>query len=581
MYIIQFIVLPRLQRIISCSISILVLYSQFAPAINAQQTEPGQQEKELYAQQLMVKAMTQGFLGYHDKAIPLYEEALNLTPSSATISSALAESYEYMAEYSSALFYARQALSLDSTEIHFHRHLARLYIQTGDNAMAEATLQALLVHFPNDLESLSDLVEIQALNGDLDKALQSNQRLIDLEGPQVDLLSTQLDILRSLQRWDEYETVLIERENLSPESIDLKKDRIDFYIDQNRTSDAITLIDEALSISPAHPMLTSIRLQLGSGEQPPVAIQTDQLIDPTDPQTTFQNAQSLYDANPESPEALSAVELLLRNVIELSPDYFDALTLLGTVLVQQEKYEEAAPLLKKAVNQNPRFLDLWVKASYSYLITYNYKESATLAEDALLLFPGQLPLLRISTISHIKVYNNSIALDRSNEYLTLIATATENESEEMQAEMTAFSGLLFSRLEDFERADNLYEEALKLSPNNPAVMSTVAQGLAERGVQLKKALDLANRSVEISPNNPLFMGILGRVFFTSNDITNAEKWLNLSVGTANYVPETHEYLGDLLLEKGNTREALSSWNRALQLNPGNTVLSEKVRAHAN
>ena len=579
MYILQRIVLPYHKPRISCSISIVLLCAFICPGLQAQAIAQNEQEKEIYAQQLMVKGMTQGFLGYHDKAIPLYEEALNITPYSATLNSALAESYEHMGEFTSALFYARQALSLDSTQLHFHRHLVRLYIQSGDNAMAEKGLIALLAHFPQDAESQSDLVEIQVLNGNLEAALITNNRLIEQEGPHPDLLETQLDLLGTLGRWGAYESALINREALYPQSIPYKAARVEFYIEQNRTPEALELLQSVLDTSPGHPALTVLMASLDKGTASTLQINTEQLIDPSNPEVTLQNARSIYDDNPEDPTALDAVANMVRTVLELSPDNFDALMLLGNVLFTQQNYSEAAPNLKNAVNQNPRFVQLWIAASSSYLYIHNYKESALLAEDALLLFPGQPPLLRLAAIAHIKTYNNSRALERSNEYLAMAESSTE--SDQRRAELLAYAGLLSSRLEEYGRAAELFDQALNLQPDNPVVMSTIALGLAEQGIQLGKALDLAARSVEKSPDNPLFMAILGRVHYKGDDTTNAEKWLNLSVQADDTLPEAYEFIGDVLLDKGNARDALLSWNKALELNPDNPMLSEKIRAHAN
>ena len=575
---------------ISCTLNYTVtaiLFLLFSVELYAQPVELSQQEKELYAQQLLVKAMTQGFLGYHDKAIPLYIEALNVNPSSATINSALAESYEHLGEFTSALFHASQALSIEPGELHFNRHLVRLHIQSGDNAMAEQSLVALIEQFPNDAESLGDLTEIQALNGKLDRALETNDRLIELQGPQANLLETKLELLKALKNWEAYETVLLEREQLNPASIQYKKERAEFYVERDRLQEAIDLLNDVIPLSPADPVLSSMLSDLykRSGDtEKAQSLQDNLSITVDDPDVAYQNAVALYDSANDNAATLSTIERMLRSALEVSPDHGESLILLGTVLIDQQQFAEAGPYLKKALNINPRDINLWIAAITSYLTIHEYNEAYLISEDALLLFPGQLSLLRLSTIASVWTYNNSTALERSTEYLELASSISENEagrSNEAYAEMHAYAGLTAAKFENFDHSDVLFNQALELAPNSPEILGLRALSLAERSVQLNEAINLARRSVELSPENALFKAILGRVYFISDDLNNAEKWITEALGSETTAPIAFEYQGDLFLKKGSPQEALSSWNKALKFNPDNPVLLEKINVHAN
>ena len=106
-------------------------------------------QQDVRAQQLMVRGMTRAYLGDHEGAIALYEEALRLVPGEAALLSALAASHQALDDLTSALFYAQQAVALASDNVYYHHALAELHLEAGDAEAAAATYDTLLTHFPS------------------------------------------------------------------------------------------------------------------------------------------------------------------------------------------------------------------------------------------------------------------------------------------------------------------------------------------------------------------------------------------------------------------------------------------------
>ena len=573
---------------LSSLLFILILHVSLVSPLYGQAVTSTPQEKELRAQQLMVQAMTQSFLGYHDKAIPILEEALKETPSSATINSALAESHEHLGDFSSAIFYANQALQLDRDEIYFHRHLIHLHIQSDDLENAEMQLESLLERFPRDSASLEDLVEIQSLLGKTRAALDTQNRLIEIEGSQRSNLEVKLHILKVLQEWGQYESTLLALETLVPQNISYKQELALFYISQNRPDDAIKKLKEALVLAPSDPTLTSLLSRqyekAGNHAEAEALFDTQNETAITDPDIGYQRALRLVTTESESPSSASTAKQLLHRVIELSPGHVEATTLLGTLLYEEGAFKEASPLLKKAVEMNPRAQDTWFMATDAFYKSYDYPQALLLAEESLLLFPGQLPLLELSALAHVKTHDFESALKQFEEYLHILDRNTplsDTESSLLKAVALAYSGFAQGVLNQTTASDSLHSAALSLHPDNAHVLSTTALSLAEQGRKLDEALKLAQQANKIAPEDTGIMEIVGRVYFKMQNLQEAEQWLQKVVQSRMSSPTTFEYLGDLLLEAGKPTEAIASWKKSIELYPDNPIILEKLRTHSN
>jgi len=536
----------------------------------------------------MVQAMTQSFLGYHDRAIPILEEALKETPSSATINSALAESHEHLGDFSSAIFYANQALQLDQNEIHFHRHLIHLHIQSDDLEHAETLLAGLLDRFPRDTASLEDLVEIQSLLGRTRAALETQNRLIEIEGSRRNNLEVKLHILKVLQEWDQYESTLLALETLAPQNISYKQELALFFTSQNRPEDAIQKLKEALELAPSDPTLTSLLSRqyerVGNHAEAEALFEAQNETEITDPDAGYQRALRLVTAESDSPTSAATAKQLLRRVLELSPNHVEATTLLGTLLYEEGAFKEASPLLKKAVEMNPRAQDTWLMATDAFYKSYDYPEALLMAEESLLLFPGQLPLLELSALAHLKTHDYETALKQLEEYLQILdrnPPLSGSDASLLKATALAYSGFAQGVLSQTAASDSLHAAALSLHADNAQVLSTTALSLAEQGRKLDEALKFAQQANNMAPEDTGIMEIVGRVYFKMQNLQEAEQWLQKVIQSRMSSPTTFEYLGDLLLEAGKPSEAIASWKKSIELYPDNPIILEKLRTHSN
>ena len=124
---------------------------------------------------------------------------------------------------------------------------------------------------------------------------------------------------------------------------------------------------------------------------------------------------------------------------------------------------------------------------------------------------------------------------------------------------------------NFQTAENLYNEVLKINPNHFKSI----YGLATLFAQAKKfdlAKTLFNKVVQIQPNNAMAHNNLGNIFFETGQnqeaISSYEKAIQIQ---PNYLT-AHFNMGHVLNELGQFQKAISSYEKAIQIQPNNAMV---------
>ncbi len=266
---------------------------------------------------------------------------------------------------------------------------------------------------------------------------------------------------------------------------------------------------------------------------------------------------------------------LLEKALAKNPELEEALILLGTIRFEENEYEEAGGLLYRAVSVNPRNQDIWLQAAAAFMHLGDPQRAADIADEALLLFPGQIPLLRIAAYGYLDAYQNERAIQRFNEFYALLGDEPSRRDE--RVEILAALGLLYARTSRPAASDSVYTLALNVHPDHATVLNNYAFNLAVRGERFEEALRYAQRAVELDPANAAYLDTLGWVYYKMGRLDDAEEWIRKSIGTGQASAAAYEHLGDIQVKQGKPEEATASWSKSLELDPDNRQLIEKLK----
>jgi tetratricopeptide (TPR) repeat protein len=128
-------------------------------------------------------------------------------------------------------------------------------------------------------------------------------------------------------------------------------------------------------------------------------------------------------------------------------------------------------------------------------------------------------------------------------------------------------GISYERSHQWQKAEADFDQALKLSPDQPYVLNYLGYSWADMGQNLGRARAMIQRAAERRPNDGAITDSLGWVAFRQGDVAEAVRTLERAVELEPEDATINGHLGDAYWAAGRKIEARYQWQRALTLHP--------------
>lgn len=537
---------------------------------------PSSAEDDAQARRLFVRGMTYAQLDEFDRAIPLYERALKLAPDEAPLLAAMAEAQAAQKEMDTALYYAEQALKAAPSNPAYYTQLADLQEQNGQIAAALDTYRDRIARFPDDVTARLKLARLLAEANRPQEALDQYERIVSDHGGSASMRMEMLRLYREVDDADGIRQTLESLVDERPNTSFFRTLLAEFYTQRGEPQQAIRMYRAVLAANPdnveAALKLATLYQRQDEPDKAEALLDRALTSDNASTDQLVRRAESLVRrAETDSTAARTAMQLLER-ALALSPDHAEALNMLGMIHYRDGNYARAADLLQQSVDANPRAPDRWVRTAAAYLQAGAPDRAAAVAEEGLLLFPGQYPLVRVEAYALMESNQNATALQRFEEALDLLPRGDANE----RARLFAAMGLLYSRQGQHDASDRHYERALDADPDLVLALNNYAYSLAQRGTKLDSALTMAQRAVEQAPDNAAYLDTLGWVYFQRGEVEQAQRWLQKALETGPASATVYEHYGDVHEALGEMETARTYWQKALDRAPDRPSLQRKL-----
>lgn len=195
----------------------------------------------------------------------------------------------------------------------------------------------------------------------------------------------------------------------------------------------------------------------------------------------------------------------------------------ASLLLQQQKYDEASKVLTDLLSQDPNDIQILAMMSEVYLQKKKYKDALQLINNAIGISP------EIAALHFRK------------------ARILLQDDKDQQAELSI-------------------REAVNLDPSNSAFYSLWAMIKLNRNA-FQEALDLADQALELDPENSFALNIRSTALLKLDRADESFETIDGALGNDPNNPHTHTTLGWNLLEKGDHKKALEHFREALKLDP--------------
>ncbi len=476
-------------------------------------------------------------IGKNDLAVENARESVKLEPDNRTYRENLAEIYVAARNLDGAITEYRQIIRIDSTYKVGWLNLARLQmIRDKDEALK--TYLAIIDRFGGDDDVYYQIAQIHAAKNDVPKAM---------------------DALRDLLRVD-------------PGNDDVRKALGDMYLQQDSVDSALAIYNELVAVHPenvelraaiAHAYLVKQDYDRAS-EQFDIVMRKDTLS--ADDQIRFGRVFISF-VQKDSAVAPYALRLFER-IRDAYPDDWRPYWFLGAV--NNMTRNDSAALLNYAkvrdlAKWNP---DGWVGTASIYFDRGQVDTAISILNDALQYVPDEFRVHFILGIAYQRKHQNPEAMSE-------LERAVQIDGKNVDA-LTSLA-LTLDEMKRSQESDSIYERALTLDPRNHLLLNNYSYSLAERGLQLDRAMKMSKMAVDQQPTNQSYLDTYGWIFFRMGNYREAEKWIKKAVDVGNASAVLNEHLGDVYSRLDEKDKAIDYWRKALELDPTNQTVRDKIQ----
>jgi tetratricopeptide (TPR) repeat protein len=140
-------------------------------------------------------------------------------------------------------------------------------------------------------------------------------------------------------------------------------------------------------------------------------------------------------------------------------------------------------------------------------------------------------------------------------------------------------GAARERLGRWPEAEHDFQQALRLSPDQPETLNYLGYMWIDRGERLDEGLAMIARALELRPQSGAIVDSLGWAYFRLRQYERAVDLLERAAALEPADPTIVDHLGDAYWQVGRRTEARYQWRRALSLSPENPAAIEaKIEA---
>jgi len=252
----------------------------------------------------------------------------------------------------------------------------------------------------------------------------------------------------------------------------------------------------------------------------------------------------------------------LQLAIYLNPEHPLAVVALGTLFESTKKYESAVDTYERVPENSP----LRRKAQIQRALNLDVLEKKDEARERLQALAEEKP----DDIEGAFAYANILRAGKryseaAEAYAKIIKILGEPKREHWS--LYYFRGMSYERAKQWALAEKDFQQALKLSPDNPQVLNYLGYSWVDQGVNLDQALEMIRKAVALRPKDGYIIDSLGWAYYRLGRFEEAAAELEKAIVLSPSDPTINDHLGDAYWKTDRKLEARFQWLRAVENKP--------------
>ncbi len=525
-----------------------------------------------------VLGITEFELENFKEAAELLVKARSYLGPSAGLDFSIADAFYQIDDLVEAAYYGKRAVEMEPENKWYRLKLAEIYRKAGKNQATIDELQKLLEFHPAEVDVIYNLAQVQTMHGKLLDANRTYDRILQLRGPDVQVYFQKFRNFRTLGQRDSALVQLERMSELEPENLGVLQEISRYHLEDGNKTEARKALERALEINPddEETIVAVADMLVAENKWNEATEMLSRIIrNPRVPAITkvelAQYVMNNYFRNPGNTEIGESAELLITQILEAEPEFGYA----HALAAEYFNYIRDDERLMKALIETNRLLPenepAWRQRIQMLLIEDKFEEAIQVGKQADEAIPDDAFVLFLVGNAYLLKDDSDKAID----WLERAAAAPSQR--EFRSQIYTVLGDSRSQKEDWEKADEFYEMALRLNRDNDVALNNYAYFLSVRNMELEKALEMSLRSLEAEPENAAYLDTLGWIYFKMGDYEKAHQYIHASIETGDASAVVNEHLGDVYEAKGDMENARKWWQKAFELDESKEHLIEKIR----
>jgi tetratricopeptide (TPR) repeat protein len=243
--------------------------------------------------------------------------------------------------------------------------------------------------------------------------------------------------------------------------------------------------------------------------------------------------------------------------LRIQPNYVPAIEQLVQLDLAQKQYTAALECVQQLVVRDPNLAVSQLLLGTTLAAGGDTAQAESALNKAIKLQPD-------SQAAYLLLAQLYVQAGQSQKALEQLQVALDKDPNDETAMM--LKALIDTSQKDFEGARDAYEKVLVIAPDNGMALNNLACIYADNLNELDEAYPLARRAREVIPSDPSIADTLGWILYRRGEYTPALLALRESAAKLTSVPEVQFHLGMACYMAGYDSDAITAFQRALQLN---------------
>ena len=563
-----------------------VLYTACSGTKKVVQVEPDEiQKEEIQIEEqkqkefefLFVEAIKEKVLGNTQKAVQNLAACLEINPVSSAAMYELAGIHASNNDLTSASLLLEKAISLNPGNKWYQLLLARIYQQSKKFNEAAAIYDRLVQNDPENLEYLFMKATLLSNSDQPEEAIKVYDQLEKKVGINEHISVAKQNLYIENDRVDEaFGEIekLIKSDPGNPQFYGLMAD---LYLNEGDSINALKYYRKIQEIDPdngfVHFSLANYYFHQGdlvkSFEETKTGFRSDQI----DVQSKLQLYMMM--ASKTSGQQLTAEqELELTDILlEQHPDEYLVYTVKAESYLRQNMLSEARSSLLASLEIQKDDYMIWERVLFIDNDLQDWQSLYDHSMEVIDLFPNQPQPYFLNAVAGIQLQKYEEVISVTEEGMIYVV-----DNEKMKGQFLMLKGEAIYKMGNKTEAFEIFDKSVELDPDNHIALNNYAYYLSLTGMHLDKAERMSGRVIEMFPENSTYLDTYAWVLFKKGEYTLAKFYMESALKfDQDNNPTLIEHYGDILFKLDKIDEAVSNWQKALELGGDSKQLELKIK----